>query len=105
MSVYYIGAYDIVNMEEFMKYPPKVMALLPKYGGEVIASDVEAVILEGTARTMNAIVRFPSLEAALDYYNDPEYQREVKPIRLNSTKNCTMVLVKEFNLKPENKIS
>jgi uncharacterized protein (DUF1330 family) len=96
MSVYYMGAYDIVNMEEFSKYPPKVMALLPKYGGEVIASDIEAHVLEGTARTMNAIVRFPSLEKALGYFNDPEYQHDIKPIRLNSTRNCTMVLVKEF---------
>ena len=97
MSVYYIGSYDIVNMEEFQKYPPKVLALLPKYGGEVLASDIQAVSLEGTAKTMNAIIRFPSMESALNCYNDPEYQDKIKPIRINSTTNCTMVLVKEFN--------
>jgi uncharacterized protein (DUF1330 family) len=94
--VYYIGAYDIVNMEEFMKYPPRVMAILPRYGGEILASDVEATTLEGSARTMNAIIRFPSQQAALNCYNDPEYQREVKPIRQNATRNSTMVLVKQF---------
>ena len=97
MSVYYIGSYDIVNMEEFQKYPPKVLALLPKYGGEVLASDIQAVSLEGIAKTMNAIIRFPSMESALNCYNDPEYQDKIKPIRINSTTNCTMVLVKEFN--------
>jgi uncharacterized protein (DUF1330 family) len=97
MSAYYIGSYDIVNMEEFQKYPPKVLALLPKYGGEVLASDIQAVSLEGTAKTMNAIIRFPSMESALNCYNDPEYQDKIKPIRINSTTNCTMVLVKEFN--------
>jgi len=97
MSVYYIGSYDIVNMEEFQKYPPKVLALLPKYGGEVLASDIQVVSLEGTAKTMNAIIRFPSMESALNCYNDPEYQDKIKPIRINSTTNCTMVLVKEFN--------
>jgi uncharacterized protein (DUF1330 family) len=96
MSVYYIGSYDITNMQEFQNYPPKVLALLPKYGGEVLASDVEAVSLEGKAKTMNAIVKFPSLEHAKGFYNDPEYQEEIKPIRINSTANCTMVLVKEF---------
>jgi uncharacterized protein (DUF1330 family) len=98
MAVYYIGTYDIDNMEEFQKYPPKVIALLPKYGAEVLASDVEAVSLEGEAKTMNAIIKFPSMEAALGMYNDPEYQENIKPIRLKSTSNCTMVLVKEFNL-------
>ncbi len=97
MAIYYIGSYDIVNMEEFQKYPPKVAALLPKYGGEVLASEIEAVSLEGKAKTMNAIVKFSSMEAALNCYNDSEYQEKIKPIRINSTTNCTMVLVKEFN--------
>ena len=98
MAVYYIGTYDIDDMEEFQNYPPKVLALLPKYGAEVLASDVEAVSLEGNAKTMNAIIKFPSMEAALGMYNDPEYQEKIKPIRIKSTSNCTMVLVKQFNL-------
>jgi uncharacterized protein (DUF1330 family) len=95
MVVYYIGSYDIENMEEFQNYPPKVVALLPKYGGEILASDIQAISLEGKAKTMNAIIKFPSKEAALGMYNDPEYQ-EIKKIRINSVKNCTMVLVNEF---------
>ena len=95
-AVYYIGAYDIDNMEEFKNYPPKVAQLLAKYGAEVLASDVEAVTLEGKSRTMNAIIKFPSMEAARSMYNDPEYQEHIRPIRLRSTSNCTMVLVKEF---------
>jgi uncharacterized protein (DUF1330 family) len=95
MAVYYIGTYDIENADEFQKYPPKVVALLPKYGGEVLASDTKAVSLEGQAKTMNAIIKFPSMEAALGMYNDPEYQ-EIRKIRISSTKNCTMVLANEF---------
>jgi len=95
-AVYYIVTYDIEDMEEFQKYPPQVMALFPKYGAEVLASDTEAICLEGTAKTMNAIIKFPSKESALSCYNSPEYQ-EIKKIRLNSTKNGTMVLVKQFN--------
>jgi hypothetical protein len=36
------------------------------------------------------------MEDALGFYNDPEYQEKIRPIRINSTANCTMVLVKEF---------
>ena len=95
MSVFYIGSYDIVDAAEFQKYPPIVMSLLPKYGGEVLASDTDGVLVEGTRRTMNAIIRFPSKEAALGLYNDPEYQ-EAKRIRQASTNNISMVIVEEF---------
>ena len=95
MAVYYIGSYDIVDPNAFQRYPPVVLALLPKYGGEVLASDTSAFLVEGTARTMNAIIRFPSKEAALGLYNDPDYQ-EAKRLRHESTSNITMVLVEEF---------
>jgi uncharacterized protein (DUF1330 family) len=95
MAVLYIGTYDIVDPDQFRKYPPLVMALLPKYGGTVLASDTEGFVVEGTARTMNAVIRFPSKEAALGLYNDPDYQ-EAKRIRQASTKNISMVLVKEM---------
>ena len=71
------------------------MALLPKYGGVVLASDTQAFVVEGTGRTMNAIIRFPSKEAALGLYNDPEYQ-EAKRIRQASTKNISMVIAQEI---------
>jgi uncharacterized protein (DUF1330 family) len=95
MAVYYIGAYDITDPEKFKQYPPVVVSLLPKYGGEILASDTSAYAVEGRARTMNAIIRFPSREAALGLYNDPAYQ-EAKRIRQESTSNGTMVIVEEF---------
>jgi uncharacterized protein (DUF1330 family) len=74
MAVFYIGTYDIVDAKEFQKYPPLVLALLPKYGGEVMASDTNAFLVEGSKRTMNAIIRF----------------------RQSATANVSMVLVDEF---------
>jgi uncharacterized protein (DUF1330 family) len=95
MTAYYIGCYDITDPAEFQKYPPIVFSLLPKYGGEILASDTSALLVEGKARTMNAIIRFPSKEAALGLYHDPAYQ-EAKRIRQRSTANVSMVLVDEF---------
>jgi uncharacterized protein (DUF1330 family) len=95
MAVFYIGSHDIVDANEFQKYPPVVLSLLPRYGGVVLASDTAAFLVEGTARTMNAIIRFPSKEAALALYNDPAYQ-EAKRIRQASTRNVSMVLVEEY---------
>jgi uncharacterized protein (DUF1330 family) len=95
MAVYYIGMYDIDDSEKFRQYPPVVASLLPKYGGEVLASDTSAYAVEGRARVMNAIIRFPSREAALALYSDPAYQ-DAKRIRQDSTSNITMVIVEEF---------
>jgi len=95
MAALYIGTYDIVDANEFQKYPPLVMALLPKYGGEVLASDTAGLLVEGAMRTMNAVIRFPSKNAALGLYHDPAYQ-EAKRIRQASTTNVSMVLVDEF---------
>ena len=97
MAVFYIGTYDIIDPAAFADYPPVVLGLLPKYGGEVLASDTSGFLVEGTMRTMNAIIRFPSKEAALGLYNDPGYQ-EAKRIRQASTANVSMVLVEEFTL-------
>jgi uncharacterized protein (DUF1330 family) len=95
MAVLYIGSYDIVDPGEFQKYPQIVLTLLPKYGGTVLASDTAAYLVEGSRRTMNAVIRFPSREAALGLYNDPDYQ-EAKRIRQASTRNVSMVLVEEL---------
>ena len=97
MAVFYVGSYDIVDVNAFQMYPSVVLSLLPKYGGEVLASDTAATVVEGTGRTMNAIIRFPSKEAALGLYNDPAYQ-EAKRVRQSSTKNVSMVLVEEFQM-------
>lgn len=95
MPAYYLISYDIIDMNEYKNYGPKVLPLLAKYGAEVLASDMEGIAMEGTPRNMNAVIKFPSKETALQCYHDPEYQ-PMKAIRIRSTANCTMTLVKKF---------
>jgi uncharacterized protein (DUF1330 family) len=98
MPVYYIISYDIINAEDFSNYGPKVIPYVSKFGGEVLASDTDGLAVEGQPKKMNAIIKFPSEELALKCYNDPEYL-PIKAIRIRSTKNTTMVLVKGFSNK------
>jgi len=93
MSVYYVNSYNIDDPETFAKYPPLATAIINKYGGKVLAADTEAISIEGKGKMMNAIVQFPSQEAALNCYNDPEY-KEVRKIRINTTSEGTMILAK-----------
>lgn len=96
MAAYYINSYDVIDMALFSQYPPRVIILLEKYGAAVIASDLEGIAVEGSPRMMNAIIRFPSVEAALQCYQDPDYE-PLKILRQQAVRNCTMVLVKAFN--------
>ena len=97
MPVYYIISYDITDADDFATYGAKVIPYILKYGGEVLASDIEGIAIEGEPKKMNAIIKFPSEEIALRCYNDPEYL-PIKAIRIRSTTNRTMVLVKAFSM-------
>jgi uncharacterized protein (DUF1330 family) len=95
MPVYVVNAYDIHDPETFKEYPPRVARLLVKYGAKVLAMETNPRALEGTPKNMNAIVEFPSEEAVDNFYNDPEYQSFIH-LRHNSTSNCTMLMLKQF---------
>lgn len=98
MSVYVVNAYDIHDAETFKNYPPQVASLLVKHKGKVLAMELNPKALEGKARTMNAIVEFPSEKEVFDFYNDPEYQSFIH-LRHDSTSNCTMIILNQFVAK------
>jgi len=98
MPVYVVNAYDIHDFKTFKDYPPRVAPLLLKYGAKILAMDKDPEALEGRSKTMNAIIEFSSAEAARNFYNDPEYQSFIH-LRLNSTSNCTMIILKQFEEK------
>ena len=58
-------------------------------------ADYDATTLEGQGRGVNVVLRFESEEAAMNWYNDPDYG-PVKQIRLDTTSNGTAVLAKQF---------
>jgi uncharacterized protein (DUF1330 family) len=99
MSVYLIASYDIADAKAYESYVPGVMPLLQKHGAEVLAADYAAQALEGRAAGVDVVLRFPSEQAARNFYNDPAYG-PVKQIRLNSTKNGSIVMAKEFKAPP-----
>lgn len=70
MAVYYINSYDIVDTERYQEYGPKVYPILQRYGAEILASDTAPIVVEGLARKMNAIVKFPSEEINISYLTE-----------------------------------
>jgi len=97
MSVYVIATYDITDTKAHEDYVPGVLPLLEKHDAEILVADYEAVALEGRAPGVNVVVKFDSEEAARNWYNDPDYG-PVKQIRLNSSKDGSITLTKEFEM-------
>lgn len=95
MRVYVVNTYDIIDAETFKLYPPRVAPLLLKYGARVLAMDTAPKVLEGTPKTMNAIIEFPSEGAVTAFYADLVYQSFIH-LRQQSTADCTMLVLKEY---------
>ena len=85
MSGYAIFNIEIKKPEEYKEYVEKVKPLAEKFGGDYIIRGGETKVLEGNweyPRTV--VIKFPSYEKALEWYNSDEY-KPIKQIRLENS--------------------
>ncbi|HVF73878.1 MAG TPA: DUF1330 domain-containing protein [Acidimicrobiales bacterium] len=99
MSAYVIARYDITNPEGYAAYGAAAGPSVFQHGGEVVVADQSALALEGPKPSNVVVLRFPSTEAAVAWYESPEYQAAL-PHRLDNTADGSMVVVQEFEMKP-----
>lgn len=95
MAAYVIISYDVIDPEGYEGYVPGVLPLLEKHGAEILVAEFDAQPLEGSKRSVYAVLRFPSEEAARNWHGDPDYE-PVRKIRLDSCANNSLVLAKTF---------
>ena len=92
MSGFVIFNIEIKKHEETKEYVEKVTSVAKKFGGEYIVRGGETKVIEGTwtyPRTI--IIKFPSYEKALEWYDSEEY-KPIKQIRLdNSVSNGIII--------------
>ena len=85
MSGYLIGTIDIKNPEAYKEYLAKVTDIVEKFGGEYLVRAGEYTVMEGKwDYSRNVVIKFPSYEKALEWYNSEEY-KPVRQIRLDSS--------------------
>ena len=85
MSGYLIGTIDIKNPEAYKEYLAKVTDIVEKFGGEYLVRAGEYTVMEGKwDYSRNVVIKFPSYEKALEWYNSEEY-KPVRQIRLNNS--------------------
>ena len=75
---YWIVRVDITDPEQYKKYIAANAAPFKKWGARFLARAGQYETVEGTSRARNAVIEFPSYQAALDCWRSPEYQAAMK---------------------------
>ncbi|MBT71209.1 MAG: hypothetical protein CMQ15_04085 [Gammaproteobacteria bacterium] len=94
VAVYMISNLVVSDADEYRKYEKGFFAILKRFGGEFITFDDNHETLEGTDPTEGRVIifKFPSEQAAKNWYNDGEYQALSEFRRAGTTlKSLTVV--------------
>ena len=78
---YWLVRADIVDAEKFKNYAAKTPAALAKFGGKFLVRAGESRLVEGSTRSRNTIIEFPSYQSAIDCWQSENYQ-SAKALRL-----------------------
>ena len=89
---YVIAQLKVTNPENYKEYVNKVTEVVQKFGGEYLDRNGEYQCVEGETKFPRiVIIKFPSYEKALEWYNSDEY-KPVKQIRLNNSEGSNIII-------------
>ncbi|MCR4267493.1 DUF1330 domain-containing protein [Nitratireductor sp. ZSWI3] len=71
---YWIAHVDVRDPERYKDYVATAKPAFERYGARFLARGGNWESFEGIGRARNVVIEFPSLEAARECYNSPEYQ-------------------------------
>jgi uncharacterized protein (DUF1330 family) len=92
MTGYVIAQIEVTNLEKYKEYVAKVSDVVKKYGGEYLVRGGEYKVMEGKSPySRNVLIKFPTYEKALEWYNSEEY-KPIKQIRLENSKSNQIIL-------------
>jgi uncharacterized protein (DUF1330 family) len=77
---YWIVRADVNDQEKFGEYAKRTPVAIAKYSGKFLVRAGNYECVEGTTRSRNTIIEFPSFKAAMECWNSSEY-REAKSCR------------------------
>ena len=75
---YWIVRVDISDAEKYKAYVAANAEPLAKYGARFLVRAGRFENVEGSSRSRNAVIEFPSYQAALDCWRSPGYQEAMK---------------------------
>ena len=92
MSGYAIFNINVKSPENYKEYVEKVKPIAEKYGGEYLVRGGENTVVEGSwQHPRTVVIKFPTYEKALEWYNSEEY-KPIKKIRLDNAESNGMII-------------
>ena len=88
---YIIGHIKVTDPEAYPEYVRRDTPILESFGAKFVVRGGQGQVMEGETGDRHVVIEFPSYEAALAAYNDPEYQ-EVAEIRRRSADSVMIVV-------------
>ena len=75
---YWVARVDVTDAEKYKAYVAANAEPFRKYGARFLVRAGRFEKPEGSSRSRNVVIEFPSYQAALDCWNSPEYQAAIK---------------------------
>jgi uncharacterized protein (DUF1330 family) len=75
---YWVARVDVSDPERYKAYIAANAEPFRKYGARFLVRAGRFENPEGTSRTRNVVIEFPSYQAALECYESPEYQAAIQ---------------------------
>ena len=75
---YWIVRVDIADPEKYKAYIAANAAPLKKHGARFLVRAGQFENAEGNSRSRNAVIEFPTYQAAVECWHSPEYQQALK---------------------------
>lgn len=75
---YWIARVDVTDLEAYQGYIAANAMPIAAFGGRFLARGGRSEAPEGTSRSRNVIVEFPSYDAALACYRSDAYQEAIR---------------------------
>ena len=92
MSAYVVVHNVVTDPAQMQQYVPKAVETLVAHGAEMLVIAEESTVLEGSTPFPRTIIfKFASREAAMAWYESPEY-RKALPLRLQATQGFTVLV-------------
>ncbi len=88
---YWIVRVDIADQEKYKAYIAANAGPLKKYGARFLVRAGRFETPEGTSRTRNAVIEFPTYEAAVECWHSPEYQQALNLRQPVSTADLVII--------------
>ena len=71
---YWIAHVTVTDPDQYKLYATAAPEAFKKFGATILARGGAFQQMEGESKPRNVVIEFPSLQAAIDCYNSPEYQ-------------------------------